>query len=424
MPDSPNPAFTPTHYAGRALAFARSIANLATVEAGADGSAEAHPGRGSATTAEARAAEAVRQQLRRLGVQKVEVQPFQGLRSIWLFLSLAFGVALAGHAAFWLLAQPTGLWPALFISVALFAMSAFLLWRKFTFRSYPLRESLPHGASQNVVAVLPPEDEPRRKVVLVAHLDSHRAVLWYASDILVRIYAAAVPLAIYGVFFAPLLYFLADLTAWRGFALIALVFVFAHFAAWMTGMTADLGPYSPGANDNAAAAGTLLALAERLCREPLQHTEVWLAFTGCEETGCDGLLKLLETQGEMLKDALWLDFELVGIGERLVYLSGEGVLRKRRIPKALAERLESIAQGTGIPIQPVSAAWAGVFTETGALWEHGFQAACLVSLRQGSDLLPEWHRLTDAPDRLEAPALARVHQFAWALLQETDREPT
>jgi hypothetical protein len=410
-----------THYARRALAYARAIASLATVEIQADGRAQPHPGRGSATAAEARAAESVRLQLERLGIETVETQPFQGLRSIWLFFSLAFGAALAGHAAFWLLARPAGLWPALVIALALFGFSGFLLWRKLTFRSYPLRASLPHGPSQNVVAVLPPEGQVLQKVVLVGHLDSHRAVFWYANDILLRLYALAVPLSIYGVYITPLLYLLADLTGRAGFAYAALLFAMTHFAAWLTGVTADLGPYSPGANDNASAVGTLLALAERLRAEPLRQTEVWLAFTGCEETGCDGLLKLLEAHGEALKDALWLDFELVGIGERLVYLSSEGVLRKRTIPKEVAARLQIAAAQAGIPLQPVNAGWLGVFTESGALWEHGYRAACLVSLRQGMNSLPEWHRLSDTPEKLEAAALERAHAVAWQWLQQNDR---
>jgi hypothetical protein len=223
------------------------------------------------------------------------------------------------------------------------------------------------------------------------------------------------------VYITPLLYLLADLTGRAGFAYAALLFAMTHFAAWLTGVTADLGPYSPGANDNASAVGTLLALAERLRAEPLRQTEVWLAFTGCEETGCDGLLKLLEAHGEALKDALWLDFELVGIGERLVYLSSEGVLRKRTIPKEVAARLQIAAAQAGIPLQPVNAGWLGVFTESGALWEHGYRAACLVSLRQGMNSLPEWHRLSDTPEKLEAAALERAHAVAWQWLQQNDR---
>lgn len=405
------------HWGERALAYARAIAGLATMETEPGGEKTPHPGRGSATAAEAQAAEMVRRQLQRLGIADVRTQEFQGLRSIWLFFSLAFGVALGGHAAFWLLKQPAGQWAALAVSLGLFAFSGFLLWRKLTFQSHPYSQALPHGPSQNVIAVLPPAQAATRKVVLLGHLDSHRAVFWYSHDVLVRLYRPAVALTIYGVFAAPLLYALADITGWMGFAWAGAVFALVHFAIWLTGLTADLGPYSPGANDNASAVGSLLALAERLQQEPLQHTEVWLAFTGCEESGCGGLLELLKVHGAELKDALWIDLELVGIGEQVGYISQEGVLRKPRISAALAQQVRD-AVPSDINIQPVDWGWHGVFTEAGALWLKGCRAVCITCQRRGSDLLPEWHRLSDTPDRLEASALGRAHAAAWAVMMK------
>ncbi len=405
-----NNRITPAQWGERALAHATQITN-------------ASPGRGSATQAEAQAAGYVRQQLSDLGLANVRVQPFQGLRSIWLFLSLAFGTALVGHAAFWLLRRSTGVYPALAVSMVAFAFSAYLLWRKLTFRDYPLRRSLPHGPSQNVIAVIPPAGEVLRKVVLVGHLDSHRVVWWFAADFLVKLYALSSPPAIYGLGLAPLLYTLAALTQIQVFAWVALAFALLHFLAWFTGVTADLGPYSPGANDNAAAVGTVLALAERLLEGQsgdscLQHTEVWLALTGCEESGCDGMLALLDEYGEELQEALFLNFELVGIGERLVYLQSEGVMRKRRIPANVERLVLEVGQQYGL--QPTNAGSFGVFTETGTLWEHGFQGVCLLAQRQDSPLMPEWHRLTDRPDRLQAGTLSGIHDLAWDILQQVD----
>ena len=161
------------------------------------------------------------------------------------------------------------------------------------------------------------------------------------------------------------------------------------------------------------AVGIVLALAERLKAEPLEHTEVRLAFTGCEETGCEGMLALLREQGEALKDALFIDLELPGIGERLVYLPAEGVVRRRRIP-AEVERLVRQA-GEGFGLQAASGSAAGYFTEAGAAWEHGFKAVCLVTLPQGSNLLPEWHRLTDRAERLQPEALGRMGELVWEI---------
>ncbi len=414
---SPELNHNPPNWGQTALAHARALVESSALSPDV-------PGRGSATEAEGRAARYVSEQLTELRLAEVRRMPFEGLRSIWLFLALAFGFALTGHAAYWLLRRPLGDLAAWLFSSAAFAFAAYLMWRKFTFRDYPLRASLPHGPSQNVVASVPPAGDDCRKVVFIAHLDSHRAVWWFAADFLVRLYAIVSPLAVYGLALAPLVYGLraaAIVFAIPGLAVlgwVGLAFGVLHFIAWFTGMTADTGPYSPGANDNASAVGVALSLAERLSEQRLAQTEVWFAFTGCEESGCDGILAFLDKYGEELSGALFVDFELVGIGERLVYLQSEGVARRRRIPPEVEALLQRVGGAYGL--QPVPASGFGAFTETGAVWERGLRGATLLALREGSDLLPEWHRMSDTPERLQPETLGRVHELAWALLQEID----
>jgi hypothetical protein len=376
------------------------------------------PGRGSATDGETRAAVYISHQLETLQIGDAQTQTFIGLRSIWLFVAMAFGFALVGHAGYWLLRPALGDLPALAAFTLGFGWSAYLLWRKFTFQEVPLRRALPHGPSQNVIAKQSPSGPPLRKIVLIAHLDSHRAVWWYAHDKLVALYNILAPAGVYGVFIAPLLYAFAELFRLDIFAWLATPLTLLHFLAWFTGVTADLGPYSPGANDNASALGTVLTLAERLKNQPLQHTEVWMVFTGCEETGCDGMRHFLAENQTALSDALWIDFELVGIGEQIVYLQQEGLVRPRRIPIEVEKLLQQAGQE--FHLQPNRSAVRGAFTETGVIWEAGLRGACLIALRSSSPHLPEWHRLTDTADRLQSTTLGRVHDLAWEILQRVD----
>ena len=395
----------PSHYAQRALAHAQLLAR--------------NP-RGSATLAEKQAAEYTLAELKSMGIEDVKLEPFNGLRSIWLFIALVFGLAVVGHAAFWLLRGPAGDYPALLITLLAFGLSGFLLWRKFTFRNYPLRNNLPHAPSQNVIAVIPPVGDVHRRVVFVGHLDSHRAVFWFANDILLAIFAVFSVLTLYGVYLAMLVYFLAVITHVQFFAWLGLVLALFHFLGWFTGVTADLGRYSPGANDNASSVGTILALAERLRGQPLQNTETWLAFTGCEESGCDGMLSLIKEHGNELREALFIDFEMVGIGDSIRYIHEEGNLRRHRIPKEVELLLKEVGEPFGI--KPANTPPVGAFSEGGTLWEHGFKAACISAYYQNSPILPEWHRLTDTPSRLQVEALERIHALAWALLQRLDRQ--
>jgi hypothetical protein len=396
---------TPHNWANRALNHARLITS-------------ASPGRGSATRLEAQAADYARHHLSNLGITNLRTQPFTGSRSIWFFLSLVFGIAVMGHLGFALLQPALGQWGAWAVSLVVFSFSFWLMWRKFSFREYPFEDLLPNGPSQNVIAVLPPSGDVHQQVVLLAHLDTHRAVIWFATDILVSLYSFLAPLVIFGILAAPLFYALSILTGLAVFVWLGIALAFLQFLAWFTGVTADLGVYSPGANDNAAALGSVLSLAERLQGEPLQHTQVTVLLTGCEETGCDGLRAFLDQAGHHYAEALFVNFELVGVGDRLVYLEREGVIRWRKMPPATAQLLHSLE---GHEIQPASLGVSSTFTETGLLWGRGYQAACLMMQRSNNPLPAHWHRMTDTPDNLADTALQKTHDFAWALLQKIDQ---
>jgi hypothetical protein len=375
--------------------------------------------RGSATLAEKQAADYVQTQLKSMGVNEVQQQPFSGERSMWLFFAMVFGLALVGHAAYWLLRKPAGELIATLIAVLAFSSSGYMAWSRFTLRDYPFSRSLPHAASQNVIAKIPPVGNAQRRLVLMAHLDSHRAVFWFATDFIVRIFVPISITATFGIFLAIPIYILAALTHWPFLGWLGLILAGFHFLGWFTGVTADLGRYSPGANDNAASVGTVLGLAERLAGQPLQNTEVWLAFTGCEETNAGGTLELINQYGHELKQALFVDFEMVGIGDRISYVREEGNISRLTIPQQVENLVEQVGQA--YDLHPVQTPLVGASTECSILLKHGFKAVCFIAHIEGSSVMPEWHRLTDTPDKLQLPALERVHALSWDLLQRFDQ---
>lgn len=397
------PIPSPDHFAQHALAHAALLAKT---------------GRGSATPAEKQAAEYVKSQLEALGIQEVKIQPFTGERSLWLFVALVFGITLVGHAAFWLLSSPLGMLPALVIAWVAFGFSGYLVWNRFTRNEYPLSQFLPRGPSQNVIAVIPPAQQVNRKLVLLAHLDSHRAVFWFATDFMVKLFGPIAIATMLGIYAAIPVYALVALTHWAVFTWLAIALVILHFIGWFTGVTADLGQYSPGANDNASSVGTVLALAERLKAQPLAHTEVWLAFTGCEESSGDGTIALIKEHGAALKEALFVDFEMVGVGDEVSYLRKEGNLRPMTIPKDVEAFIQQVGRGFGI--QLTQAPLVGGSTECSILWRKNYKAVCLIANQHGSSLLPEWHRLTDTPGHLELSSLERVHNLGWEVLHQFD----
>jgi hypothetical protein len=392
------------NFAQRALSHAQLLARTA---------------RGSATPAEKQAADYVQAQLKSMGVSEVQQQPFSGERSLWLFFAMVFGLALVGHAAFWLLRKPIGEPLATLIAVIVFGFSGYMAWSRFTLRDYPLSRSLPHAASQNVIARIPAVGAAQRRLVLMAHLDSHRAVFWFATDFIVRIFVPISITATFGIFLAIPIYILAAITHLSFLGWLGLFLAGFHFLGWFTGVTADLGRYSPGANDNAASVGTVLGLAERLTGQRLQNTEIWLAFTGCEETNAGGTLALIDQYGHELKEALFVDFEMVGIGDRISYVREEGNISRLTIPP----EVETLVNQVGQPynLHPVQTPLVGASTECSILLKHGFKAVCFIAHVEGSSVMPEWHRLTDTPDKLQLPALERVHALGWDLLQRFDQ---
>lgn len=76
----------------------------------------------------------------------------------------------------------------------------------------------------------------------------------------------------------------------------------------------EVGPYVDGANDNASAVACALGIGRQATITPLDQTEIWLAFTGSEEVSHNGLNALLDRHGEELRDAWFIDFEMVGKG--------------------------------------------------------------------------------------------------------------
>ena len=86
--------------------------------------------------------------------------------------------------------------------------------------------------------------------------------------------------------------------------------------ATLTLLLAELRlPYSPGANDNASAVAVNLEIASKLAQQPLQSTDVWLAFTVAEEVDHRGLKKLLR-EHKTLRKAAFIDLEGVEVSVR------------------------------------------------------------------------------------------------------------
>ncbi|HWI60681.1 MAG TPA: hypothetical protein VNT75_02450 [Symbiobacteriaceae bacterium] len=243
----------------------------------------------------------------------------------------------------------------------------------------------PKFASQNVVAVVPSTGVIRRRVILVAHIDSPRGpdrLPWWCGA---------------GVLLLPVCTALAAGTEQAAWA----------WAALAPGAAVALGlafPHRALGVGSATGAAVVLAAGEALARAPLKHTEVWTVFTGCREPGLAGLRFFLQAYGPMLADADFLVLDRIGDGQA-VYARAEAGFPVRSADPDLVGMLGELGVGN----RPIPAR----ATQAALLLDEGHRAVSLLTSGSGQPtprLLHEFVRilsaLGDAVDRdasVEAP---------------------
>jgi hypothetical protein len=372
--------------------------------------------RGSTTPKEREAADYAAETLRRAGLEP-SIQAFQSAKSGWYPSALFAGLMLVSFLVFWF----AGGWGA--VAALLIATAALLsILRELAFRSNPIRWILPKGRSQNVVARIAASGEARQRVFLMGHLDSHRTPLAFSSDGWLRLFGLLVPMGL-AASVALILIFLgaavSTATFWRP---ISIPFALAMLGLLLITLQADLTRYTAGANDNASGAAVVLAIGERLARQPLHHTDVWVVLSGCEEVGCYGAEAFAQSQTDRSPNTAWFTLDTLGSrGGSPCYLSQERFLLTARSDPRLIEIADSIAQRRPELGARAHAGFAGAYTESAIGAKYGFRVLTLISLTP--DGRPtEWHRPTDVVDRLDPSSVEACEAFTLEFLQAVDRD--
>ena len=389
-------------WAERAYAHARALA----VDIGS---------RPSTGDGEWRAARYAERTLRDAGLAEPRMEGFAASRSTYRPYAWALVAGLLAQVVAW---RGGRLRSAL--AAALSLLGAWAFYREATLRDHWGRRLAPRGFSQNVIAVAPPTEKVRRRVVLVGHLDTHRTPVFYSSPGWLRVMSASLAGCLASLIGGAALFGHFARTGGRRPRWLALPA--ALFQAWGLGMLlyADRTPYSPGANDNASGAATVLALGERLAQDPLRHTEVWLLNDGCEEVGAYGMADFLDRHGRALWAADYIDFDMVGVGEPTLNLT-EGLLRRVRYTPGLLRPARLAGEGLLAPDHE-----GGAYTDMWHVITRGYRGIVLDARPAGSaaDVAANvhWHRMSDTFDKLDVDTLARAHEWAWRLLQRLDAD--
>lgn len=354
--------------------------------------------RGSTTVKEREAAIYCAQQYDTLGLSPV-IETFRSAVSIYHPHVLAGG-------SFFLAFTIYPLAPILAAALALTGYLSILL--ELGFIDNPIRRLVPKGESQNVIATLDPAGEHRSDLVLIGHLDSHRTPWIFRSQRWLDFYKGFTTAA-FVVFSLLVIGFIAGAILrapglW-GWLALAMPFVIVYLVLVVQ---ADLTPFSPGANDNASAAGLLLTLAEHFKSEPLQHTRLWLVNTGCEEVGHYGAIDFFAGHKHELKQPSALVFEMLGCAGP-AWLEQEGIIVPFRADQALVETVAGLA-AEHPEWQAHGTRFMGGNTEMADALRVKVPAITFIGA-DAQGRAPYWHQPIDRADKMDAAILAR----AWAM---------
>jgi hypothetical protein len=325
-------------------------------------------------------------------------------------------VALLGTLLAWLV--PGRVMMA--IAAVLCGLSAWGMLIETDFSASWLRRLLPKAASQHAVGLVPPTAEVRNRVVLSAHLDTHRTPIFYSSSGWQKLFSVSVAGAFLGLVVGAVAFGLGALSGWQWVRWIGLAAAVVQAGALGLCIHADRTPYSPGANDDASGVGVILGLAERLKAEPLAHTEVWVVFNDCEETWSYGMAAFLDAHAaELGEGAVYIILDQVGSGQ-VKFLTADGLLVKRKThPRALELARRAAA---ALPDLEVGEQVGIAYTDAAVATKRGLIALTVDALPPpGAQDGTHWHQMSDTPDHVDPQSLVDAHAFTWQVLQDLDR---
>jgi hypothetical protein len=370
--------------------------------------------RGSTTTNERRASIYVLSVLKKLGLTKVGLEEFRGHPSTYQPYILAFLAALAGTATAWLFPDWRG-----FILVVMGAFpGAGGMLIETNLDSSWMRKALPRRKTQNVVATVPAKNEAKNKVVLCGHLDTHRTPIFYSSKTWGSIFSFLVTMAFLSMVTSILIGLVGLISGWLVLRWLLFIPMAFELLALLLCLQGEFTPFNPGANDNASGVGVCLAMAEELQIHPLKQTEVWFAFTDCEETGCDGMKHFLNDHGaELGENAVYIILDEVGYNA-IKYLSSDGLIVKHPShPKAI--ELIQAAQ-KALPGISIESKVGQAYTDALVATKYDKIAITLVSMPSDPNDAGHWHQMSDTVEHLDLKGLENALAVTQQLVNVID----
>ncbi len=271
---------------------------------------------------------------------------------------------------------------------------------------------IPKSKSLNVVARLAPRELPRRRLVLVAHLDSTRSgLMWHPR--LVRSFRATFLLLALAMAAMPLLILVEVATQRRLFLPFAIPFaVYIAYALLLLVHRELFFGHVHGANDNASGVGVMLTMAEVMALDAPAETEVLVVATGCEEAGLVGMQSFLRRHKEELARAWIINIDNVGAGD-VTYTTREGMLLPHRTGRELNETAVKVAALPGIKV--TGAPFRTMSNDTEPALLRGLEAITVIATADGIPV--NWHWKTDTFENIDPDCVDMAYRFVEQLVR-------
>jgi hypothetical protein len=280
-----------------------------------------------------------------------------------------------------------------------------------------LRRLVPKGPSQNVVAAVQPSGEHDQDLVLMGHVDSHRTPIIFSTPRWLLAYMIFTAVGFTAFSAQVVLYILGAVTQWGWIWPVSIASAVSAILLIALCVQADRTPFNRGANDNASGAGLVLALAEQLCNEPLEHTRVWLVCSGCEEVQHYGATDFFRRHRADLHNPAALVFDSIGCAGP-AWLRKEGIV----VPFYSNRDLVALAEKVAVDQPELEARPARIIggnTEMADSLRARVPAITLCGIGLNGRL-PYWHQEGDTLDKIDPEVLARTYAFTWAFMQALD----
>lgn len=291
-------------------------------------------------------------------------------------------------------------------------------WGENTTKWRPVLERVPKVSSQNVVGILRPTGEPRRRLVLIAHIDSSRSGLMFHPQLAKDFRRSA--LVGLGSAAAALLSYSLPRKLRRPIATAASAVLAADLA--MLVEREVYGTDVAGANDNASGASVVLALAEHLGANKLANTEVWFLVTGCEESDLVGMSAFMDAHTQELSDAYFVNLDTVaGPGSNIQWMESTSLLDTSLRADGYLMKLAETVAAEHPELEAEPGAWHHAGLDSDVAATRGLRAMSLVAQTpQGT--LPNWHWPTDTYENIDEAVLGRSFTFTKELVQLFDSQ--